>query len=171
MTNCKSIKINIEDLTKNFKIEYFYERYFALYPINKYYESFDITNTINLSKSISEYGVNISEESGILYNLNNDITNLITEPLKNTYLFAEVKNPDKLENIPKEDYDKLIRKMPSGNYLRVIFNRENLNDTINKISEFIHINNLEINELIEFTLFDNIFAFKEDNCEFQILLN
>ena len=170
MTSCKSTKIAIEDLTKDFKIEYFDERYFALYQIKKYEESFDITNTINLSKSIYEYEVNLSNESGILYNLNNDLTNLINEPLENTYLFSEVINPNKLENIPKENYDKLIRKMPSGNYLRVIFNRENLNDTIKKISEFINKNNLKINELIELTLFDNIFAYEENNCEFQILL-
>ena len=171
MTSCKSTKIAIEDLTKDFKIEYFDERYFALYPIKNYDESFDIKNSINLSKSISEYEVNISNESGILYNLNNDIKNLISKPLENTYLFAEVINPDKLENIPKKHYDKLIRKIPSGNYLRVIFDRENLTDTINKISQFTNKNNLEINEIIEFTLFDNIFAFKEYNCEFQILLN
>ena len=60
--------------------------------------------------------------------------------------------------------------MPEGNYLTIVYNRENEKECIKKISNYIRENNIKVDSIIEFDLFNDIFDTKTYSTQIQIFL-
>ena len=98
----------------------------------------------DLDKLILEKNIKISVQRGVIYNVNNN------RSLEARYVFNGVEEYKDIKN------DKNIKVLPEGRYLTIVYNTENKKESIKKVFDYIEENNISIDSIIEFDLFNDI---------------
>ena len=84
------------------------------------------------------------------------------ERLNQSFLFIGLKNEIKEE--------KNIRVLPEGDYLTLVYNKENQLECRENIMKYIEKNNININELIEVELYHDLFNIDKYSCQIQVYI-
>ncbi len=155
-----SIKSSKEILNENeISIKFFETRYIVVLPCREAGSLKELLYYSDLDKLILEKNIKISVQRGVIYNVNNN------RSLEARYVFNGVEEYKDIKN------DKNIKVLPEGRYLTIVYNTENKKESIKKVFDYIEENNISIDSIIEFDLFNDIFDTKTYSSQIQIFLD
>lgn len=155
-----SIRSSKEILNENeISIKFFETRYIVVLPCREAGSLKELLYYSDLDKLILEKNIKISVQRGVIYNVNNN------RSLQSRYVFNGVEEYKDIKN------DKNIKILPAGRYLTIVYNTENKNECIKKVFDYIEENNISIDSIIEFDLFNDIFDTKTYSSQIQIFLD
>lgn len=139
-------------------VQYFKKRYIVIAPCKEVGDLKEILYYSDLDKMIQEKNIKTTMESGIVYTVNAEGC------LQPNYVFRGlIENTD----IQKQ---KNIDFLPEGKYLTLAYRKENEDESIARLKNYINENNLKINNYIEVELVDDIFNTDSYSCQFQLLI-
>ncbi|WP_122639108.1 MerR family transcriptional regulator [Romboutsia sp. Marseille-P6047] len=154
-----SIKLSKEIVYKNeIAIKYFETRYIIVLPCKEVGSLNELLYYSDLDKLILEKNINVSVQRGIIYKINDNISP------ESKYVFNIIEEYKDIKN------DESIKILPKGRYLTMVYDTENKEQCIKKISDYIKENNIRIDDIIEFDLYNDIFNTKNYNSQIQIFL-
>lgn len=140
-------------------IKFFETRYIVVLPCREAGSLKELLYYSDLDKLILEKNIKISVQRGVIYNVNNN------RSLEARYVFNGVEEYKDIKN------DKNIKVLPEGRYLTIVYNTENKKESIKKVFDYIEENNISIDSIIEFDLFNDIFDTKTYSSQIQIFLD
>lgn len=161
---------NIDDLNESVKhskeilrydkisIEYFEERYIVVVPCKEVGSLKELISYSNLEKVINEKNFKVSMERGIIYDFN------LNESIEPMFVFNGI---EKTEDIK---VDKNIKILPKGKYLTLAYSKENEEERVSKIVDYVKENNLKLRSFIEVELFNDFFNIDSYSCQIQMLI-
>ncbi len=139
-------------------IKFFETRYIVVLPCNEAGSLKELIYYSDLDKLILEKNIKISVQRGVIYNVNKN------RSLEARYVFNGVEEYKDIKN------DKNIKVLPEGRYLTIVYNTENKKECKKKVFDYIEENNISIDSIIEFDLFNDIFDTKTYSSQIQIFL-
>lgn len=155
-----TIRSSKEILNENeISIKFFETRYIVVLPCSEAGSLKELLYYSDLDKLILEKNIKISVQRGVIYNVNNN------RSLQSRYVFNGVEEYKDIKN------DKNIKILPAGRYLTIVYNTENKKECIKKVFDYIEENNISIDSIIEFDLFNDIFDTKTYSSQIQIFLD
>lgn len=155
-----TIRSSKEILNENeISIKFFETRYIVVLPCMEAGSLKELLYYSDLDKLILEKNIKISVQRGVIYNVNNN------RSLQSRYVFNGVEEYKDIKN------DKNIKILPAGRYLTIVYNTENKKECIKKVFDYIEENNISIDSIIEFDLFNDIFDTKTYSSQIQIFLD
>ncbi len=137
-------------------IKHFNKRYIVFAPFKSSKELEELIYYSKLDKIIKENDMDITLERGILYDISS------RGEVKSKFVFIGLKNEIKEE--------KNIRVLPEGDYLTLVYNKENQLECRENIMKYIEKNNININELIEVELYHDLFNIDKYSCQIQVYI-
>lgn len=145
-------------INTNIGFQFIDNRYVVVAPCKESGNLKELLYYSYLDKLLQDNKVEGVLERGIIYNanLNGDI-----EPI---YVFSKCEKNNNAINTNN------ITILPEGNYLTLIYNRENEDEQRRKIFQYIKDNNLSIKLYVEIELFNDFFNTSSYNCQIQILI-
>lgn len=146
--------LNNEDI----EIKYFEERKILIVPCKEAGELKELLYYSKLEKLLQDKKDKMSMERGILYAANKDGK---VEPL---YVFNGFKESTNLEN------DENISILPKGKYLTLVYSKENEEERVKKIIDYVKSKDLDIEILIELELYNDLFNTKSYSCQLQVYI-
>lgn len=156
----ESINSSKEILNENeISIKYFEPRYIIVLPCKEAGCLKELLYYSDLEKLIIEKKVKVSVQRGIIYNVNS------SRDVEVKYVFSGI---ERNENIRE---DESIKLLPEGNYLTIVYNKNNEKECMKKLSDYIEENKIKVNKIIEFDLFNDIFDTKTYSSQIQIFLS
>ena len=99
----------------------------------------------------------ITLERGIIYDISS------SGDVKSKFAFIGLKN--------EVEEEKNIRVLPEGDYLTLVYNKENHLECRENIMKYIEKNNINITELIEVELYHDLFNTNNYSCQIQIYID
>ena len=99
----------------------------------------------------------ITLERGIIYDISS------SGDVKSKFAFIGLKN--------EVEEEKNIRVLPEGDYLTLVYNKENQLECRENIMKYIEKNNINITELIEVELYHDLFNTNNYSCQIQIYID
>lgn len=155
----ESINSSKEILHENeISISFFKPRYIIVLPCKEAGSLKELLYYSDLEKLVLEKNIKISVQRGIIYNINSSGDTEVK------YVFNGIEENKNIK------VDESIKVLPEGNYLTIVYNRENEKECIKKISNYIRENNIKVDSIIEFDLFNDIFDTKTYSTQIQIFL-
>ena len=155
----KTVEISKHILNnKKISVQYFRPRLIAIEPCKEAGSLKELIYYSYLDKSIHEKGMKTSMERGIIYELSKD------NKIKPKYVFNGI---EEVEGVRE---DKNIEILPSGNYVTIIYNKENEEEQRNTVINYIKANNLKIKKYMELEVFNDLFNTEAYSCQIQILI-
>ena len=109
------------------------------------------------NKIIKENNMEITLERGIIYDISS------SGDVKSKFAFIGLKN--------EVEEEKNIRVLPEGDYLTLVYNKENQLECRENIMKYIEKNNINITELIEVELYHDLFNTNNYSCQIQIYID
>ena len=155
----ESIKASKEILHENeILIKFFEPRYIIVLPCKESGSLKELLYYSDLEKLVLEKNIKISAQRGIIYNINDSGDTEVK------YVFNGIEEKNNIK------VDESIKVLPEGNYLTIVYNKDNEKECIKKISNYIRKNNIKIHSIIEFDLFNDIFDTKTYSTQIQCFL-
>lgn len=169
---CKMENIikNIDDLSStikyskeiikesDIKIKYFDKRHIVAIKCEEAGNLNELIYYSDLDKVISDYNIETSIDRGIIYKLNSPGE---VEP---QYVFDVVKDISKIKDKSN------IKTLPSGDYVTLIYNKENMDEKRKELLDYIKYNNIKVEDIIETEIFNDIFNTDDFSCQIQIFI-
>lgn len=161
--NIDTLKMNVEyskSILSNtdIYIKSFEQRYIIVAPCKESGSLKELVYYSNLDKVINDKRDKMAMEKGIIYDVTLDWN------LEPKYVFNTFKDD---VDIKVEDNVKIL---PKGRYLTLVYSKENEEERIDKIINYVKENNLKINNFIEIELFNDIFNTESYSCQIQMLI-
>ncbi|WP_354093019.1 MerR family DNA-binding transcriptional regulator [Clostridium gasigenes] len=154
-----SIEQSREVLNNNeINIEVLEERYIIVAPCKEVGSLKELLYYSDLDKVITDKKLEMTMERGIIYNLN------IHGDVEPIYVFNGIK-----QNYNIEINDN-IKILPKGKYLTLAYSKDNEKEYINKIVNYIKVNNINVKRYIEVELFNDFFNTEYYSCQIQMLI-
>lgn len=149
-----------KDIINNDEIstQFFNERYVITVPCKEVESLKELLYYSELEKLIENKNVEMSLDRGIIYNVDSEGN---IEP---SYVFSGFKENDYV-NI-KDD----ITVLPKGEYLTLVYSKENEDERREKLFNYIKENNLKVKLFIEVELFNDFFNIESYNCQIQVFV-
>ena len=144
---------------KEICIKYFDKRYIVVSPCMEYGDLKEVIYYSNLQKIIHENKLKTSINMGIIYNGNS------SKNLKAKYVFNELE-----ESNNKVEVNENIKMLPKGKYLTLAYNKENEEERLNQLHNYIEEHSLKVKSFIEIELLNDFFNVDSYNCEIQIFI-
>lgn len=139
-------------------IKFFGPRHIIVLPCKEAGSLKELLYYSDLEKLIIEKNVKTSVQRGIIYNIASNGS------LEVKYVFNGI---EESENIKA---DENIKVLPEGNYLTMVCNKENEKECKKKISKYLQEKNIEVDSVLEFDLFNDIFDTTNYSSQIQIFL-
>ena len=156
----KNINLSKKILNENdISIKFFESRYIIVLPCKEAGSLKELIYYSHLDKLISENNIKASVPRGIIYNIKSNGDKEVK------YVFNLI---EEYKNIK---IDENIKLLPRGNYLTIVYNNDNKEHCIKKISDYVRKNNINVKNIIEFDLFNDIFDTKTYSTQIQIFLD
>ncbi|KOS69717.1 MerR family transcriptional regulator [Lysinibacillus contaminans] len=143
---------------KEINIEVLEERYIIFAPCNEVGSLKELLYYSNLDKVITENNLEMTMERGIIYNFN---INGDVEPI---YVFNGLKQNYSIE------VDDNIMILPRGKYLTLAYSKDDEKENINKILNYIKVNNINVKSCIEVELLNEFLNTEYYSCQIQMLI-
>lgn len=155
----ESINSSKEILKENeISIKFFESRYIVVLPCKEAGSLKELLYYSDLEKLIIKKNVKISVQRGIIYDVAHN------GKLEVKYVFNGI---EESENIK---VDESIKVLPEGNYLTIVYNKDNEKECMKKISKYLKEKNIKVDNILEFDLFNDIFDTNTYSCQIQIFL-
>ncbi|GIP63461.1 MerR family transcriptional regulator [Virgibacillus pantothenticus] len=139
-------------------VQYFKKRYVVTAPCKEVGDLKEVLYYSDLDKIIQEKNVETTMESGIVYNINSKGS------LEPSYVFSVLNDNDGIQ------IEQNIDILPEGKYVTIAYSKENEEESMTKLHNYIEENNLKINNFIEVELLDDIFNTDSYSCQIQLLI-
>lgn len=149
----KDILINNE-----INIEVLEERYIIFAPCKEVGSLKELLSYSELDKVITEKKLEMTMERGIIYSFD------INGDTKPKYVFNGLRQNKKIE------VDESIMILPKGNYLTLAYSKDDEEENINKILNYIKVKNINVKSCFEVELFNDFFDTEYYSCQIQMLI-
>ncbi|MBU5484290.1 helix-turn-helix domain-containing protein [Clostridium sp. MSJ-11] len=161
--NIDTLNMNVEyskGILNNHEIsiKFFGQRYIIVSPCKEVGSLKELLYYSNLEKIIQDKNVEISMERGIIYSISLDGN---IEP---RYVFNGFQGNDNIVA------DQDIKILPEGKYLTLAYSKENEQESIRKIVNYIKENNFKIKSFIEVELLNDFFNTESYSCQIQMFI-
>ena len=154
----ESIKISKEIVDNDeIVIKHFNKRCIVFAPFKSSKELEELIYYSKLDKIIKENNMEITLERGIIYDISS------RGEIKSQFAFVGLK--DEVEE------EQNIRVLPEGDYLTLVYNKENQLKCRENLMKYIEKNNINTNELIEVELYHDLFNTDNYSCQIQIYID
>lgn len=139
-------------------VEFFEQRHVIAAPCKEVGSLRELIYYSNLEKVAEDKRVELSMERGIMYDIDSGGN------IKPSYVFNGIKGNGSMEG----DHD--IRMLSEGKYLTLTYRKENEQERLRKMAEYMKENNLKINSFVEVELLNDLFNTESYSCQIQIFI-
>lgn len=139
-------------------IQYFEQRYIVTAPCKEVGNFKEFLYYSDVDKIIQERNLETTMEIGIAYSIHSKYR---FEP---KYAFSVLCKYDYTEN------EQNIDILPEGNYLTLAYKKNNKEESMEKLKDYIEKNNVTIKNCIEVELLDEFFSTDSYSCQMQLLI-
>ncbi|KKO53502.1 MerR family transcriptional regulator [Paenibacillus sp. DMB20] len=139
-------------------IKYFEERYIITAPCKEAGSLKELLYYSDLEKVIQEKKIKTSLERGIIYNLTAEGN------LEPRYVFNGLQGYGDIEA------EQNINILPEGKYVTLAYSKDNEEERIREIFNYVEKNNLKIKKFLEVELLNDFFNAESYSCQIQMLI-